>query len=208
MDNVKEIELDYAASSLGAIKESFLMQLYRASCGHASMTSSKVPHDFLDRIRIYFPTKDYVVKSTGGPNCGGIITLNRKDYNDSFPKQCMREYKSSRPGVLSHNKILLARGRKKDGTPFAWAYVGSANLSESAWGSQKMLKSGKDGKLTIRNWECGIVVPVPDGSFKGMKLEDGEVPSMSVFKGTVEVPFQYPGGRYEGKEPWFFRDYD
>lgn len=109
--------------------------------------------------------------------------------------------------MLSHNKLLLARGRKKDGTPVAWAYIGSANLTESAWGSQKILKSGKLGKLNCRNWECGVLVPVPDDVLKELKLEDGEVPPMSVFKGTVEIPFQFPGKRYEGRTPWFFRDY-
>lgn len=119
----------------------------------------------------------------------------------------MRDYKSTRPGVLSHNKLLFARGRKADGTPFAWVYVGSANLSEAAWGRQSELKSGKPGKLSINNWESGVVVPVPEEAFEGMKLEDEEVPPMSVFEGVVEVPFQYPGEVYGAKEPWYFLEY-
>ena len=133
--------------------------------------------------------------------------MNRSQYSAAFPKQCMREYKSTRNGVLSHNKILLARGRKKDNSPFAWAYIGSANLTEAAWGSQKILKSGKEGVLSIRNWECGVVVPVPEEKLKELTLADGEIPPMSVFEGTLEVPFQYPGEKYEGKEPWFFMDF-
>jgi hypothetical protein len=132
--------------------------------------------------------------------------LDKKFYGATFPKQCMREYKSTRKGVLSHNKMLLARGRRTDKTPFAWAYIGSANLTESAWGTQKVLKSGKEGALTIRNWECGVVVPVPGKKLKELVLKDGEIPPMSVFEGTLEVPFQYPGEKYEGKEPWFFKD--
>jgi hypothetical protein len=201
---VKDLELDYATSSLGALKDSFLKQLYIAASGELPLSDHDVPSDYLDRIRIYFPSRDTVIKSTGGPACGGIITLNRKFYGATFPKQCMREYKSTRKGVLSHNKILLARGRKKDNTPFAWAYIGSANLTESAWGAQKVLKSGKEGALTIRNWECGVVVPVPEETLKGLDLEDGEIAPMSVFEGTLEVPFQHPGEEYEGKEPWFF----
>jgi hypothetical protein len=203
LDKVKTLELDYAASSLGALKTSFLDQLYKAASGQSS-----VSEDFLERIRIYFPTHDTVMNSTGGPDCGGIITLSPSFYNsDTFPKQCMRDYKSTRPGVLSHNKLLLARARRADGTPVAWAYVGSANLSESAWGSQKELKSGKMGKLSIKNWECGVVVPVPEESMKTLKLAEGEVPPMSVFKDVVEIPFQYPGERYGSKQPWFFRDH-
>jgi hypothetical protein len=39
----------------------------------------------------------------------------------------MRDCKSIRPGMLMHSKMLFVRGAR------AWAYIGSANLSESAW---------------------------------------------------------------------------
>lgn len=197
------MELDYAASSLGALKQSFLKQLYQSAAG----LSQAVPDNFLERIRIYFPTHETVTNSTGGPDAAGIISFNRSFYNNpSFPKKCMRDYRSTRQGVLSHNKIMLVRGRRSDGTPVAWAYVGSANLSESAWGSQRELKAGGLGKLTLRNWECGVVVPVPAETLAALKLADGQVPPMTVFKGVVEIPFEYPGEPYGKKEPWFFRD--
>ncbi|KAF2710066.1 tyrosyl-DNA phosphodiesterase domain-containing protein [Pleomassaria siparia CBS 279.74] len=206
LDKVQLLELDYATSSLGTLKIAFLEQLYTAASGRTPTSHGEIPADLLDRIRVYFPTRETVVKSTGGPACGGIITLSRSHYNAAFPKQCLRDYKSTREGVLSHNKMLLARGRLKDGKPFAWAYVGSANLTESAWGVQKVLKSGKEGVLNIRNWECGVVVPVPEEKFMELSLGDEEIPPMSVFKGTVEVPFQYPGDKYSDKQPWFFRE--
>ena len=191
---------------MGALTTDFLSQLYAAARGDPDLTSTKPPPDLLDRIRIYFPSRDTVINSTGGAPCGGIITLDKSHYSQpSFPKTCLRDFKSTRPGLLSHNKMLLARGLKKDGQPFAWAYVGSANLSESAWGSQKVLQSGKRGKLVLRNWECGVVVPVPEDRFGGLELGGDEVPPMSVFEGTVEVPFMYPGERYEGG-PWFCRE--
>lgn len=207
LDQVEHLELDCVASSLGALNELFLKQIYLAASGQSPLFS-EAPVDFLDHIRVYFPTKDTVLNSIGGTNCGGIITLDRAHYSaSSFPRKCLRDYKSTRPRVLSHNKLLLARGRKVDGTSFAWAYVGSANLTESAWGSQKILKSGKQGSLNIRNWECGVIVPVPDEKLEGLELGDGQVPPMSIFEGTIEVPFQYPGEEVEGKDPWFWRDY-
>lgn len=41
-----------------------------------------------------------------------------------------------------------------------FAYVGSANISQSAWGS-RIITDGKLGtrRIHIRNWECGVVVP-------------------------------------------------
>jgi hypothetical protein len=207
LDDVDILELDYASSSLGALKEPFLKQLYLAASGLPHL-SEKAPSDLLSRIRIYFPTETTVKNSTGGSDCGGTITLSHAHYHaPTFPRECLRDHKSTRPGVLSHNKMLLARGRKRDGSPIAWVYVGSANLSESAWGSQKVLKrSGKAGVLSVRNWECGIVMSVPEEKLKSLELGEGEVPDMSVFAGTVEVPFQYPGEVYAGKQPWFFRD--
>ncbi|KAF1847766.1 tyrosyl-DNA phosphodiesterase domain-containing protein [Cucurbitaria berberidis CBS 394.84] len=206
LDNVKDIELDYAASSLGAINDTFLQRIYLAACGEPFTTDSNSSH-VRDHIRIYFPTNDTVEKSIGGRDCGGIISLTRQHYNaTTFPKECLRDYDSTRRGMLSHNKLLFARGRKKDGKPFAWVYIGSANVSESAWGGQKVLKSGRMGSLNVRNWECGVVVAVPDSRMKGVvPSKDTTIPPMSVFEGTVEVPFVCPGQSYQGREPWFFR---
>ncbi|KAL1592700.1 hypothetical protein SLS60_011116 [Paraconiothyrium brasiliense] len=206
LHNVDRLELDYASSSLGSLKEDFLQRIYLAASGLHPL-ADRVPKGWADHIRVYFPTHDTVVNSTGGVDCGGIITLNSKSYNSAaFARKCLRTHTSTRTGLLSHNKILLARGRKKDGTPFAWAYIGSANATESAWGSQNILKSGKESALKINNWECGVVVPVPIEKLQG--LVSGEIPPMSVFQGTIEVPFKFPGEGYEGKKPWFFMDHE
>ncbi|KAH7402940.1 tyrosyl-DNA phosphodiesterase-domain-containing protein [Pyrenochaeta sp. MPI-SDFR-AT-0127] len=205
LDNVKDIELDYAASSVGALNDTLLQRLILAASGENFATSSKITN-VRDHIRVYFPTDGTVDESIGGPDCGGIISLTRQNYNaPTFPKECLRNYDSTRRGMLSHNKLLFARGRKKDGKLFAWVYVGSANISESAWGGQKVLKSGQMGSLNIRNWECGVVVPVPNDRFDDSRLDAGGVPSMSVFEGTIEIPFRYPGEQYNGRQPWFFR---
>jgi hypothetical protein len=205
LDGVKAIELDYASASLGAINDTFLERINLAARGEAFTTASSTS-EAREHICIYFPTDEAVKNSVGGPDCGGIISLSRQYYNaTTFPRDCMRNYDSTRRGMLSHNKLLFARGIKKDGEAFAWVYVGSANMSESAWGGQKVLKSGQMGSLNIRNWECGVVMPVPSGRMADMKLEAGEIAPMDVFEGTVEVPFVYPGQRYGNRQPWFFR---
>lgn len=203
---MKAIELDYASASLGAINDNFLQRIYFAACGERFTNTSTVPRA-RDHFRVYFPTNETVVNSIGGPDCGGIISLTRQYYNaTTFPQKCLRDYDSTRPRMLSHNKLLFVRGVKQNDKPFAWVYVGSANMSESAWGSQKVLKSGQMGSLSIRNWECGILMPVPMERIAKMNLSDGEIPPMSVFEGTVEVPFACPDqlyGQYGDKQPWF-----
>lgn len=204
LDDVKHIELDYAASSLGAVNDTLLQRLHLAARGESFDNNTKI-QDVRERTRIYFPSNDTVKKSFGGPDCGGIISLTRKYYNaPTFPRECLRDYDSTRRGMLSHNKLLFARGCHNDGRPFAWVYVGSANVSESAWGGQKVLKSGQLGSLNIRNWECGIVMPVPPAAFGTSRLDGVEAPPMSVFEDTVEIPFRHPGARLDNKEPWFF----
>lgn len=204
LDKVQTIELDYAASALGAIDETFLQRLYMAAQGLSFDSASRTASDFTKNIRIYYPTLDTVKGSIGGPDCAGVISLSKTHYSShSFPAGCLRDHVSTRKGMLSHNKLLFARGWHVDGRPFAWVYVGSANISESAWGAQKMLKSGKMGKLTMRNWECGVVVPVPKEKLEGLELTDDGLPPMSVFEGTIEVPFQHPGEPYKGRRAWF-----
>jgi hypothetical protein len=203
LDSVEHLELDYAAASLGAINDTFLERLYLAAQGQPFTTSSRVS-DVRKHVRIYFPTDETVKKSVGGSSCGGIISLRRQHYEaPTFPKECLRDHVSTRDRMLSHTKLLFARGRKKDGKPFAWVYVGSANLSEAAWGAQRVLKSGKLGSLTVRNWECGVLVAVPEGAFTDMRLDEAKVAPMSVFDGVLEVPFKIPGEAYQGRRPWF-----
>ncbi|KAL5114007.1 hypothetical protein ACEQ8H_008112 [Pleosporales sp. CAS-2024a] len=206
LDDVKAVELDYASASLGAINDDFLQRMHLATQGKTLSPGSSVCK-VRDCFRIYFPTEETVRNSMGGPGCGGIICLARKHYEAAtFPRECLRNYDSTRRGMLSHNKLLLVRGIKADGKPCAWVYVGSANLSESAWGAQKVLKSGQLGSLYVRNWECGVVMAVPGRAMAAKKLQDGAMPTMDVFDGTVEVPFACPEagyGQYGDQAPWF-----
>jgi hypothetical protein len=200
---VKALKVDYASASLGAINDTFLQRLYLAACGKVFDGTETVPN-VRDQFRIYFPTDETVKDSFGGTNCAGIISLNKKYYYAAtFPKECLRNYDSQRRKMLSHNKLMFVRGIKNNGKPFAWVYVGSANMSESAWGGQRVLKNGQMGSLNMRNWECGIVMPVSVERLKDMELSDGEIPPMGVFEGTIEVPFVYPGQPYGKKQPWF-----
>ncbi|KAF2023382.1 phospholipase D/nuclease [Setomelanomma holmii] len=205
MGEVNNIQLDYAVSSIGAVNDTLLQRIHLAARGEPFTSSSSAP-GIHKHVRIYFPTDETVQQSIGGSDCGGIISLTRQHYSAAtFPRDCFRNYDSNRRGMLSHNKLLFARGVKRDGTPFAWVYNGSANISDSAWGGQKVLKSGQMGSLNIRNWECGVLVPVSHERIAGLKISDGEVPPMSVFEGTIEVPFVHPGQPYGEKQPWFFK---
>lgn len=209
-----ELQLDFVASSIGSLTYPFLETLYRAAQGDDGLTelshrTSKskngtqsqqddITKTIKDNFRIYFPTHATVASSTGGTNSGGTICFSSKWYDSpAFPREVMRDCESVRPGLLMHNKMLFVcdQGGRK-----AWAYLGSANISESAWGKLFHDAKTKAQKLNCRNWECGVVVPVRDGKGGG---EEGIGEGMGVFEGRVPVPMRVPGGRYEGRRPWF-----
>ncbi|KAM0698430.1 hypothetical protein Q7P36_001897 [Cladosporium allicinum] len=225
----QDLDIDFAASSMGSLKDEFLKNVHGAASGvnmikRAEATNSKAKstffqakkpttddHSIRDRIRLYFPTHETVTSSTAGG--AGTICLSRKWFEDmSFPRRCFRDYISTRPGMLSHNKILYARGLQRaeaeslEVKRIAWAYVGSANMSESAWGKLIYDRKEKKWKVNCKNWECGVLLPV---STEGAKTEAGEdgIVDMEVFKDVVEPPFMYPGLEYEdGREPWYFQE--
>ncbi|KAI7300879.1 phospholipase D/nuclease, partial [Hortaea werneckii] len=187
------LELDFAASSIGSLNDSQLQNLYSAAKGLDATspqpppptTSSKPKPDFFQNpsttnvsakssssssssstirknFRIYFPTRETVTSSSAG--AAGTICLNRKYFeNLGFPRDCFRDYISRRQGLLSHNKVLYARGKRKIGSTcevrgaggghgggterdVAWVYVGSANCSQSAWGNLTVDRRSKQQK--------------------------------------------------------------
>lgn len=208
------LEVDFAASSIGSLNDAFLKNLYLAAMGEEprKILSGKVPNCLRENARIYFPLHETVEKSTGRTPAAGTNCLQSSYYNNAkFPRACMRDYKSIRTGLLSHNKILFSRGQRvledtKQAVDIAWAYVGSANISESAWGKLLTDKEKKTEKLNCRNWECGVLIAIPPERIQSFRAE-GEILPMDVFKGFVDVPFQFPGEQYGSKKPWFFMEH-
>jgi hypothetical protein len=226
-----DLDIDFAASSMGSLKDEFLKNVHAAASGQnmleraeattaqakSSFFQAKKPttddHSIRDKVRLYFPTHETAISSKSGGT--GTICINRRWFEDmTFPRRCFRDYISTRSGLLSHNKILYARGVRKTDTDgenpavtekIAWAYVGSANMSESAWGKLVYDRKEKKWKLNCKNWECGVLLPV---STEGASTEAGKdgVVNMEVFKDTVEPPFMYPGIEYEDREPWYFQE--
>lgn len=259
----EHLEIDFAASSIGQLNEKYLHDFYSAAKGvdllsQARAARSKAGADFFkkkskndtippsgtavvrEKMRVYFPTQETVRASKAG--AAGTICLQRKYFEaTTFPKDCFRDYKSNRSGLLSHNKILCARGNR-GGSPIAWIYVGSANMSKSAWG--ELPKERTENKINCRNWECGVLLPVPADKLSGVSVNDSDksgesstrqkvrdeqvdseteseaededavatalslsaVPPMEVFKDLIDLPFEVPGDRYNGREPWYFTE--
>ncbi|KAK0288337.1 hypothetical protein LTR91_021900 [Friedmanniomyces endolithicus] len=164
----------------------------KTTAATAAAASAAAVVGIRDLFRIYFPTRATVAASTAG--AAGTICLSRKWYeNMSFPRSVFRDYVSVRKGLLSHNKILYARGKQQRrqltgedldgngdgdgvgevGRDVAWVYVGSANMSESAWGKLSFDKKAKGWKLGCRNWECGVLLPVSSEKLLEVRRAEG-----------------------------------
>ena len=212
----EKLNIDFVTSSVGSLNMDFIASIYRACGGDNGMTDytrknegsrrgpkksdnsgqETVEESINTGFRIYFPTHDTVSTSKAGG--AGTICIQPSYYNNpKFPRRLMRDCKSVQPGMLMHNKILYVR---PDGGQ-AWAYVGSANCSESAWGSRLVKdKTTKAPKLNCRNWECGVLIPTEGNVIRG--AENG----LDVFRGVIPVPMQFPGEGYNGRKPWYFME--
>jgi hypothetical protein len=58
-------------------------------------------------------------------------------------------------------------------------------------------------KLTCRNWESGVIIPVPES--QSVDKTPTSADDMSMFAGTVPVPMQVPGPEYQSSDqPWLY----
>ncbi|KAJ0116542.1 hypothetical protein J7T55_007522 [Diaporthe amygdali] len=227
-------------SSIGAVNNDLLAALYNACKGDSGMMEydertrrQKKNKDappaanetgFKEHMRVYFPSRDTVRTSRGGMNSAGTICFQPRWWDSkSFPREVLRDSKNVRTGLLSHSKLFFVRkpASGAEGSCRGWAYLGSHNLSESAWG--RLVKDRNTGqpKLNCRNWEAGVLIPVTtptprpinnpktggtptDGSKEGKNMLDG-------FQGAIPIPIQLPGTPYLNRSeaairPWFYQE--
>ncbi|KAI1174183.1 tyrosyl-DNA phosphodiesterase-domain-containing protein [Nemania sp. FL0916] len=209
-----DVELDYVVASLGSVNSDLISAIYNAAQGdnglkeYEKRTTSNgkkkagqknEPSDHHKNFRIYFPSHETVTRSRGGKNSGGTICLQSKWWDSAtFPRDLVHDCKSTRSGLLMHTKILFVHRSCPGKLRTSWAYLGSANLSESAWG--RLVKDRVSGqpKLNCRNWECGVLLSVEGKADKS---------GLEAFNNTIPVPMAVPSEAYDkanSKRPWLF----
>ncbi|KPI44479.1 uncharacterized protein AB675_8838 [Cyphellophora attinorum] len=174
-------------------------------------------HELEQTMRIYFPSAATVALSLPGPNGAGTICFAEKWWNNGvFPKHILRDAisKACDGKGLMHAKLIAVRFERARAAADAkiligWYYVGSGNCSESAWGKLAEVKEKgskeKKTKLTVKNWETGVVVPVYAAEGSKVKARD-EVKMEDFVQAVPNLPWRMPAeGLVEsGREPWFF----
>ncbi|KAI1129584.1 tyrosyl-DNA phosphodiesterase-domain-containing protein [Nemania abortiva] len=209
-----DIELDFVVASLGSVNNDLISAIYNAAQGdnglkeyerRATGSSKKKAAQKTElsykpsNFRIYFPSYETVSRSRGGKNSGGTICLQSKWWDSpTFPRELVHDCKSVRSGLLMHTKILFVRHPNQGKSQTSWAYLGSANLSESAWGRLVKDRASGQPKLNCRNWECGVIIPMEGKA---------DTSGFGVFEKRIPVPMVTPGepyGKTNSKRPWFF----
>ncbi|OKL56771.1 hypothetical protein UA08_07925 [Talaromyces atroroseus] len=234
------INIDFVTSSIGSLTDEFMRSIYLSAQGddgtteYTLRTFKTFPISTTDdnpiqrntgaewkkHFRVYYPSDQTVSKSKGGYRNAGTICFQEKWFDGpKFPRHVL------------HDSIIFIRPASTDakithpdGSSCAgWAYVGSANLSESAWGRIVHDRTRKAPKLNCRNWECGVLVPVDvdlsSSSSSSSSHRLGEVKEDNdenqgkeeekdilahVFGATVPVPMRVPAPPLGAElKPWY-----
>ncbi len=186
--------LTFQTSSVGMLKPKYLSDLYQTVIGNKKITTLLTsPEKY---VQILYPTRDYIRNTVLGPEAASCIILSKRAYDaDDFPKECLCQLApvDSHPsykGMLYHAKVgILAT--KQEIADDSLIYVGSHNISSSAWG--KMEKG--NSQICISNYELGVVFKPEKGSAEMKKTI------------VASLMFKYPPEPY-GKDdtPWIFED--
>ncbi|KAJ5092360.1 hypothetical protein NUU61_007230 [Penicillium alfredii] len=251
------INIDFITSSVGSLNDGFLRAIYLACKGDDGLTEYNmrntrasaarnqpetqkemmlnISQEWRSRFHVYFPSDSTVRSSHTRPELtAGTICFQSKWWEgEKFPRHVMRDCESER-GVLMHNKIIFVWPSEpimmpNDTQCKGWAYVGSANLSESAWGRLVKDRATGQPKMNCRNWECGVIVPVTNPTpsaneaqrqrqQQSEELKNDQAPHdlpqrepkpghlpAEIFRDIVPVPMNLPAAELrDGREPWFF----
>ncbi|KAJ1976373.1 hypothetical protein H4R35_002734 [Dimargaris xerosporica] len=204
--------IEFQASSIGRLNQNWLPRFYKCLCGITPSTqpeSPKAKQQVQEYFSAVYPSLETVKDSRYGPNGATSLFLNEKMYSSLEYKSCFKDCISRRPGRLMHSKVITARSivapADSADPAYAWFYIGSHNLSPSAWGTVIQPRHvqgrplGANGQpmpqLHIRNYELGIIqFADPDPSDTAARLASNA---------HWQPPFLSPAPAYTTTdEPW------
>jgi hypothetical protein len=203
----RDIKVEFATSSLGALKPAWVADFGRAIAGlplqsAAAAKAKATANDATVEVNFIFPSRRTIHESANGVHSHGSATLcwERKHW-DAEPalRPMLRDYISKRTGLLSHSKYGIvedvADGPNEIGRVYALRYCGSHNFTNAAWGRRT-----KDGLRDAKNWETGVLLPsrIAPGT---RTLSGGSVP----VRAAISRPYQTPLEKYRQSDVPFFR---
>lgn len=161
-----ELQIEVCTASVGNLSAKWLNGFYACALGRDTLETydeiRRVPN-----IKIFYPTmRDVRNADEAARDAASNIGCHMRPW-EKAPQEVKRifhHYQSKDRGTLFHQKLILAyNARDSTQLPY-YLYIGSANLSQSAWGALEHDKKGNestsDKKLAkLANFECGVLVP-------------------------------------------------
>lgn len=139
-------------------------------------------------LRVVFPSKKYIEESSLHESFAACLHLSKRNYEKpSFLKGVIHDFVPNKSykfheGLFPHNKVILVVNNDYSVDDDTLIYIGSHNISTSAWGRLVMGGSQYHGV----NTEMGVVFP-PGNNTRLKKLKILESLSFSMDKGDFRV---------------------
>ncbi|KAK8104929.1 phospholipase D/nuclease [Apiospora kogelbergensis] len=167
-----KVRLEVCAASIGNISAQWLNAFYECALGEPEIgfpeDEGDGSGDLVPLIKLFFPTvSDVRAADTDSQEGASNIGCHLRPWATASQavKEIFHHYRSKDAGRLFHQKLIMAYDPSQPDEVPHYIYVGSANLSRSAWGSvTEDKKRGSEAtchtKLTgVSNFECGVVIP-------------------------------------------------
>lgn len=200
-----ELRLEVCTASIGNLSAKWLDGFN--DCALGVETIGVASEDCaVPNLKLFYPTVADVKKAhPEAQDAASNIGCHTRPWNKAPDgiKKIFHHYESKDTGWLFHQKLILAYNPRDATAPPYYVYLGSANLSASAWGALEQDKNKKANEATcnmklvkVANLECGVVVP---GHLVEGLLERG---TKSWLDGIV--PYVQSTTRYnlQGDRPW------
>ncbi|CAO3660682.1 unnamed protein product [Umbelopsis ramanniana] len=193
-------KVELQTSSLGAMTVPYLQELYLSFCGINTFTpeGSNIQKAYKKNggtppVTIVYPSTFTIDNSNVGREGASTICFNTANWKKpTFPRGIMRDAVSNRYGTLMHSKYIVAMLDQPKNHITGWVYIGSHNATQAAWGKATLSREKKCPKISMNNWELGVILPISDKGCDIRHLCNG-----------LPVPFVRPAENYQAdQEPW------
>ena len=198
-----KLTLEICAASIGNLSAKWLNGFYDCAIGKETIAVAGNGCTVPD-LKLFYPTVGDVKKAhPSAQDAASNIGCHTRPWNDA-PREIQNifyHYESKDPGRLFHQKLIMAYNHEDAEAPPYFVYVGSANLSQSAWGALEQDKKANEATsntklVKLSNFECGVVVP-------GHLIEGLLEPGTESWQEGI-VPYVQTAKRYELSKdrPW------
>ncbi|KAI0551530.1 tyrosyl-DNA phosphodiesterase I [Xylaria curta] len=176
-EKLEKLQLEVCTASVGNLNAKWLNGFHDCALGKDTLETHDGARN-VPKLKLFYPTmKDVKNADEVARDAASNIGCHTRPW-DTAPQEVKRifhHYESKDRGKLFHQKFILAYNPQDTTQLPYYVYVGSANLSQSAWGALEHDKRGNESTsskklVKLSNFECGVLIP---GHLIKDLLEDG-----------------------------------